>query len=186
MAWEFSSKEDVMALHPIQQSELRDEWSTMVESLIRDHLGQPYLGVTQVIENEYYNGDGTYMLRVRKPPIASVQQVLVNDVTLTASDYVVFDDHISLKSQVFPLGTLNVRLYYTSGDTNISPTISLAAAAMIVAIINYRRKAGADSSLKWGEAEPRVGEATPNQIGLTSHLIRIMRQLLKRPRLMAR
>jgi len=187
MAWVLCRKEDVISIHPITASELKDEWSDMVESLIREHLDQPYLGASQVIENEYHNGDGTNLIRVRFPPIISVQAVYISDVNLSADDTIVFSDQIALKSQIFPRGNLNVRLYYTSGSANITGTIRMTAAAMIVAIINYRRRAGSDGSLKWADSEPKAGEETPNaNIGLTSHLVRIMRQLLKRQRVRSR
>jgi len=187
MAWVLCSKADVMSIHPVTETDLRDEWSEMVESLIREHLDQPYLGTSSVIENEYHNGDGTNLLRVSKPPIISVQAVYISDAQITASDYVIFGDHIALKSEKFPRGNLNVRVYYTSGSSAITGTVRMTASAMVVAIINYRRTAGTDGSLRWSDREQKAGEDTPNaNIGLTSHLVRIMRQLLKRQRVRAR
>lgn len=182
MAWELCEKKTVAALHPISTDELEDEWSEMVEGLIRQHLGQPYLGTTSTITGEYYSGDGSNILRVRKPPISSVTSLLVNTVALTASDYVVFDSYIQLKYLTFPKGTLNVQLSYTSGSTSVDETVQLCAAAMIVALINYRKRLGADSSLKWGTLNTEVGEDTGNKnFGLVDHLVAIMQRLLRRP-----
>lgn len=183
--WTLCSKEDVSNIHPVAISDLEDEWSVMVEALIRQHMSQPYLGLDAVtITDEYHNGDGTSMLLVKKPPIVSVTGVYLNDVTLTSTSYVVFDSYVQLKYGVFTDGILNVKISYTSGvpSNEVDPVVRLAAASMIVAILNYRRSWGADSSLKWGEPDDTMGERSPNyNVGLTSHLTQIMKRLLRRP-----
>lgn len=187
MAWTLCSKDDVVNIHPTTRAELKDEWSDMVEALIKQHLGQPYLGSTQVITDEYHDGDGTYLLEVMKRPIVSVQNLYINDVLITPSDYVVFEDYIQLKSGVFPRSVLNVRVSYTSGITEISDVIRLTAASMVVAILNYRRSWGSDSSLKWGEPDEELGKRSPNyNVGLTSHLTTIMKRMLRRPNVRVR
>jgi hypothetical protein len=185
MAWTLCSKTDVMDIHPIPQTELKDSWSDEVEDLIRQHLGAPYLGLTQEIVDEYYDGDGTVFLRVRKPPIISVEAISISGVALTSDDYVVFPTQIQLKDRVFPRGNLNVRLSYTSGSEVIPGSVRICAAAMIAAIINYRKRMGSDASLKWGAPlDMKVGEESPSQnIGLTSHLVTIMKRTLRRPRI---
>ncbi len=187
MAWTLCSKEDVQNLHPIAETELQDQWSEQVEALIRQHLGTPYLGTTQSITEELHSGDDTSILRVNKPPIISVSELKINTVTITAADYAVFPTYIQLKSQTFIDGTLNVSVSYVSGGITVDPTIKLAAAAMIIAIINYNRRMGADGSIRWGRPEERLGEETPNRNpGLTSHLTIIMKRLLRRKRVRAR
>ena len=80
-----------------------------------------------------------------------------------------------------------MKVSYVSGSSVMNDVVRLAAAAMIVAIVNYRKRSGADSSIKWGTADQKAGEETPNQnIGLTSHLVTIMKRLLKRARVRAR
>lgn len=188
MAWTLCTKEDVTLIHPIQESELEDMWSDIVEALIRQHMGQPNLGLTgTVIVNELHNGTGTPMIQVYKPPILSVQAIRLSDLDgtgLAASDFVVFPSgYIQLKYQDFPEGNLNIGLDYTSGSDSVDDVTRLTAVAMVIAIINYRRRGGADSSIKWGTADKKAGEPTPNQeIGLTTHLQMIMKQLLRRPR----
>jgi len=187
MPWTLCSKDNVQALQPCQPSELRDEWSDEVEAFIRQHLGQPYLGLSQSILDEWHDGDGTHIFHVKKPPIISVDSLRINDVPLTPADYVVFDSYIELRSQVFPKGILNVCVSYTSGSTEVNEVVRLTAAAMIVAILNYRRRWGADGSIKWGAAEQKAGEESPNyNVGLTSHLTTIMKRLLRRPKVKAR
>jgi hypothetical protein len=181
MPWELCSREDVVNIHPIPINDLRDEWSAMVEALIRQYLGQPHLGRQRSITQEYYNGDGTHLLRLSKPPVLSVEEVFINGILISENDYVLFNTHIELKSQVFPKGVLNVRVSYTSGSDEIDEVVRLAAIAMIVAIVNYRKRYGADSSFKWSSADQKAGESEPNMnVGLTSHLVRIMKQLLRR------
>ena len=182
MTWTLCSKEDVASIHPISNlADLKDEWSDMVEGLIRQYLGQPYLGTTQAITNEWHDGDGKHIINVRKPPIYSVQAIKVNGLALTHADYVVFPNYIELRYSVFPQGILNVGLDYTSGTAEVSDVVRLCAASMIVAIVNYKKRWGADASLKWGEPEKKLGEDTPNyNVGLTSHLTQIMKRLLRR------
>jgi hypothetical protein len=187
MAWILCTKADVMSIHPITEAEIKDEWSDMVEGLIRQHMGQPFLGTSSAIVDEWHNGDGSNFLKPYKLPILSVTSLSINDLPIALSDCVSFDSYIALQSQTFPEGVLNVRISYTSGTLEVPETVRLAATTMIVAIINYRRRAGADSSIKWGSADQKAGEDTPNaQIGLTSHLVRIMKQILRRPTLRAR
>lgn len=186
MAWELCSKDDVMDIHPVPESELKDSWSDQVEGLIREHMGAPYLGTSAAITDEYHNGDGTHLLFVKYPPIISVQSITAGDVALTSADYVIRETSIALLSYVFPVGTMNVKISYTSGGA-VPESVRLAATTMIVAIINYKRMAGADGSLKWGSAEKKAGEDTPNRnVGLTSHLKTIMKRLIRRPRLRVR
>lgn len=183
MPWELCSKEDVTEMHPIPVNELRDDWSTMVEALIRQHMGQPDLGKVTVITDEYYNGNGLALLTLRRTPILSVQSVYVGGSLIGPADYVVEPTFIMLKNQVFENGLMNVVVSYTAGTNEVDDVTRLAAISMVIAIINYRRRAGADSSLKWGSAEQKVGEDNPNvQVGLTSHLTTIMRRLLRRPK----
>lgn len=181
MAWSLCDKQDVTSIHPILQSELQDDWSNMVEALIRQHMGEPYLGTSKVITSEYYDGDGTYILRVKNPPIISVQSLSVNDVLIDVGSYVVFESYIELRDQILPEGILNVKLSYTSGTTVVDDVVRLTAVAMVIAIINYRKRWGSDTSLKWGDAEQKAGEPSPNyNVGLTSHLTAIMKRLLRR------
>jgi len=187
MAWDLCSKDDVIAFHPVTVAELKDEWSKMVEAMIREYQGQPYLGTATQVTSELHNGDGTKLLIVRKPPIISVSALEINEVALTASDYVIFDNHIALKSQNFTDGWLNVSVSYLSGATDVSADVRLAAITMVVAIVNYRKRAGADSSIKWGRTEQYAGEESPNlDIGLPTHLNEIMKQVLRRPKVRVR
>lgn len=187
MPWTFCSPEDVMGITPITRSELQDSWSEMVEALIRQHLGQPYLGSSEEITGERHSGDGTNILRVKKPPIISVTSLAIAGSVQPQAAYVAFPSYIELTAQTFPVGTLNVEIAYTSGKEVVDDVTRLAAVSMIVAIINYRRRFGADGSLKWGRQDTTAGEETPNlNVGLTSHLYTIMKRLLKRPRVMVR
>lgn len=182
MTWTLCSKEDVAALHPIQVADLMDEWSDMVEGLIRQHMGQPYLGTSQVIVDEQLSGDGTYTLHVKNDPIISIESLTVDGVLLQPDEYVFNRATITRRYTQFPFGVLNISISYTSGDMTPNPVLQLCAAAMIVAIINYRRRAGADGSRKWGETERKAGEPTANEnLGLTSHLEKIMKRTLRRP-----
>lgn len=187
MAWELCSKQDVIMLQSCREDELQDQWSEMVESMIRQHLGAPYLGTTQAVADEYHSGDGSTILKVRCPPILSVTSLKVNTLAIDTDEYVVFPAYVQLRFETFPKDVLNVVISYTSGGTEIDPTVKLAATAMVIAMLNYYRRMGADSSLKWGDPRDKQGEEGPNlNIGLTSHLQQIMKRTLRRNRVRMR
>jgi hypothetical protein len=184
MAWELATKEDVMSLHPVLEAELRDEWSDFAEGLVKQHMGQPYLGTSQVITDEYHDGDGSNILRPKNPPIISVQSLYMSDSLLSADEYVVFNTHLELKYKTFPRSVLNVKINYTSGKLVVDEITRLTTAAMIVAIVNYRKRYGSDASLKWSTLDQKGGEDDGNEnFGLMSHLQGIMKTTLRRPRL---
>ena len=134
------------------------------------------------------------MLILRHLPIISVSSLSLDEESISASDYLVNKTSIQLKGErVFNEGNLNVSVTYLSGggvDENgliADPLIRLTAAAMVVAIANYKGRAGADSSLKWGNADQKEGNSTATfDIGLTSHLRKIMKNMLRRSRLRIR
>lgn len=189
MAWELATKEEVATIHPTDMDKLEDFWSDTVEAMIREHLSAPNLGAPKEI-TEVRSGNGTPVLAVRKPPIQSVTKVTMNTATLDANDYVVFPNHIQLKTMNFPEGNLNVEITYFSGapTSEVPYQVKLTAASMIAAIINYRNLHGSDSSIKWaGMDRQMMGEESPNRrVGLTSHLDRIMKRMLRRERVRVR
>lgn len=187
MAWTLCSKDDVTNLFPIAEADLKDDWSMMVEAMIRQYMGQPSLGEIDIVVNDYYDGDGTALLRLRKTPIMSIQSLSIDGLTLSSGDYVVYPTHVVLLYHTFTKGRMNILVSYTAGTTSVDPVVRLAATSMIIAMINYQRKAGSDASLKWGVDNTKVGEPSPNvNIGLGTHLNKIMKNILKRPRVMVR
>lgn len=182
MAWTLCRKNDITDLYPIAEADLRDFWSETVEGLIKQYMGAPYLGAPTSISGEYYNGDGTPILVVKSPPIQSVQSLVADGSSYSSSEYLLSENTITLKNGVFPVGTGNITLTYTSGNlANVDPVVRLCAATMVVAMINYRGRAGADSSLKFAQAETREGEKSANiNVGLVSHLRSIMHTMLRR------
>ena len=186
MAWEIVTKQEVADVHPINLDNMPDIWSETVEALIRQHMSSPNLGKPASV-TEIHDGNGTNMLSVHAPPIQSVTSLTIQTVVVTSDEYVVYPNYIKLKDMNFVEGTLNVEITYMSGNTVVDPTVKLAAIAMIAAIANYKGTHGADSSLKWSQVDDQqAGEATPNRnIGLTSHLTRIMKRILRRERVRA-
>jgi hypothetical protein len=191
MSWTLCSKADVISIHPITEAALPDLWSDAVEQLIREHLSKPGLGLAQVEVTESYSGDETPVLILRHLPIISVSCLSIDEEDIPAADYIINKTSIQLTGErVFTEGNLNVSVRYLSGggvDENgliTDPLVRLTAAAMVVAIANYKGRAGADSSLKWGNADQKEGNSTATfDIGLTSHLRKIMKNMLRRSRL---
>ena len=194
MSWTLCSKADVISIHPTSEAALPDLWSDAVEQLIREHLSKPSLGLSQATVTESYSGDGTPALFLRQLPIISVSSLSIDGGDIPSTEYIVNKTGIQLTGErTFTQGNLNIEVTYeTGGGVDESglitdPLIRLTAAAMVVAIANYRGRAGADSSLKWGNAEQKEGNSTPTfDIGLTSHLRKIMKNMLRRSRLRIR
>lgn len=189
MSWTICSKDDVMEWHPIAEADLRDSWSEVVEGLIREYHGSPYIGDPTAIVDEYHNGDDTNTLIPNKPPIVSVQSLSINGLSLQSSDYVVKKTIIQLINQTFPEGVGNVVISYTSGPdaADIPQSDRLGAIAMIIAIANYYGRAGADSSIKMASQRVKEGERTPNvNVGLILHLKAIMHGILKKNKVRAK
>ena len=186
MAWELCTKEDVLDLHPYPADQLKNSWSENAEFLIRRHMDTPYLGTTEVLTNETHSGDGTTMLVVRKPPIVSVEALRISSIASSTADYVVFQNYVQLIAEKFPEGNLNVQIDYTSGSSTVPVDVRIAAVAMIAAQINYFKRYGADASIMWGQPDVTTSEETPNRnVGLTSHLKRIMKDILRREKVRA-
>ena len=184
--WNLATKEEVSSLSGHSVTSFEDFWSVSVEALIRNYLRAPNLGEEIAVSNEYHDGKGNNILVVRQPPIVSLTSLLVNTVEALSAEYVLFNNYIQLKSRIFPVGSANVIVSYVSGGvTTIDPSIKICAASMIVAIINYRNRYGADATIKWGAALEQHGpEATPNlNVGLTSHFYVIMRRTLHKTKL---
>jgi len=184
MAWTLCTKADVMTLFPIPEGDLKDFFSETVEGLIRQHLGAPHLGQTISVTAELHDGDGTNVLTIRHPPVVSVSELTIQDRILLPDEYTVTRSGVELRYITFPQGALNVAITYISGSAvgeAMDPVIRLTAVAMIVAMLNYKGRAGADTSIKWGNIETKEGNPTPNiQVGLTSHLTTILKRLLRR------
>ena len=192
MSWSLCTKQDVLSIHPTQENVLQDFWSDAVESMIRLHLGNPSLGLTETVTDELHDGANTALLILHRPPVLSVQKVLVLGSEVSPSNYRIFPNGIELLTGYFPEGHLNVSVSYTNGSvvdpltgiSTVDPLIRLTAAAMIVAIVNYRGRAGADASIKWGQAQVKEGSPSGNSDGgLTSHLQNIMRRMLPHARI---
>ncbi len=195
MPWTFCTKADVISIHPTNEAALADLWSDAVEDMIRQYLGTPFLGQNIPVVGELHNGDRSTYLMVNNPPVVSVEQVIINGTQLTPTDYQVTTHGIELKREVFPEGYLNAQIDYTSGggglDANgqptVSPIIRLCAAAMIVSVLTFRGRAGADSSLKWGNTPVKEGgETVTIDMGMADHLSRLMKRMLRRDKLRIR
>lgn len=184
MAWTLCSKDDVLSIHPTNTNALKDFWSDAVEAMIRGHLGMPYLGRQVQVTGEKHDG-GVNTIVLRRPPVLSVIGVYVDGMPVPQGWWFLDGNAIRTRSGIFPPGEGNIEVDYLSGSVtpeDIDPIIRLTAATMIVAILNYRGRMGADASLRFAvDSGTKEGEATPNvNIGLTSHLHAIMRRMLRR------
>ncbi len=186
MPWLLCSKQDVLSIHPTAESALQDFWSDAVEDMIRRHLGSPFLGAPMPVESELHSGNQSAIILVFKPNIVSVSKVTINRALIEPTEYVVFPNGIQFIHNIMPEGILNVSISYVSGG-DVDPIVRLCAAAMIVAILQYRGRAGADGSIKWGKAQEKEGEPSPTfDAGLVDNLTKIMKKLLRRTHLRIR
>lgn len=190
-AWTFCSKQDVTDINTVAEASLLDSWSESAEGMIREHLGQSHFGLSEETFVEYRNGDGSYRMRLRHAPVASVASVVVDGVVIGASDYYVGFNFIELlDGLLFTSGVRNVVITYNAGGGEITPDVRLCAATMLVAFYNYYGRSGADASLKWstmmddGRDHTRAGEAGPGKrVGFLGHLNTIMQATLRARRI---
>ena len=182
MAWTIATKADVTALTQLASANLKDIWSTTAEAVLLQYLGAENIGTTATVTDEYHSGDGTPVLTVKHPPISSVIEVNNDGYIHPATDYVNNTIGITLLDGLtFTEGTQNTTVSYVSGTTTVDSVVKLACALMIAAIANYEGRAGSDASIKWGTVPTQEGVPSPvYNAGLTSHLVAIMRNLLRR------
>lgn len=190
MAWTLCSKEEVAAMYPVLTGNLDDTWSEFVEGLIRQHMGQPYLGVETTVTDELHNGTGTAVIRVNHPPIASVTSLEIEGTALASSNYTVDNNVIYLLNDLlFPVGIKNVAVTYVSGVAagSIPYEVRFCAATMVIAIMQFKSRVGSDSSIKWSDLDAKIGaQSTTAQKGLVSQLNLIMQGTLRRPVVMVK
>jgi len=171
MAWSFVSKAKVSAVYGISTTELQDEWSDWAEGLIKDYMGVDYIGTTSSV-TETHDGDGTNLMVVNKPPIASVISLSISDVSVSSADYKVYDSYVKLvatsnpllvtveqdRNLYFPVGEQNVSITYVSGYSSVPTKVEWCAAQMIGTIAQFSKRKGVDSSLQFSSPTEARGE----------------------------
>lgn len=177
MAWELCSKEDVKALTPVPVTKLKDTWSELTEGMIREHLGMSHLGkMPERIENEVLSGNGTPILRPKHLPIFSVETINVNGMIYTQNDVLIRPTMIHLKHGSFPVGVGNITITYLAGSEDVPENVRFTAVQMIIALLSYYNRSGADSSVKWAAiTDEKIGkQSQPIKTGLVPYIRAVM------------
>lgn len=188
MAWTVATKADVLALYSIDIELLQDRWSSWAESLLLEYIGKESVADITTTTNfvEYLSGtDGRVLLT--DYPINTLNSIVINEVSHSVTGYdtvgreIIAKDVITVpdKYEGFPKGYRNIVIDY---DTTVpdQDIYNLAVVTMIIAMVNYEGRKGADRDIEWGVVGQQYGgDATGNQnIGLISHLNTILYQLI--------
>lgn len=156
MAWEAISAEQVAKICGVSPSSLQEEWYDMAVSLIERHAGIFNPGKIVPVD-ELINGSGMRYQRVTRPPIASVDAVYIdgnivppNMYVSTDTSIVMVDDYTSIHphipTSVFPEGSKNIRVVYTSGDET-DYAVAMAIALIVKEMSSLSTKEGAEAHL---------------------------------------
>ncbi|MHB1334517.1 MAG: head-tail connector protein [Candidatus Humimicrobiaceae bacterium] len=95
---------------------------TLLESLLDTYnkIIEDYLGVTMINTTytaEKYDGDGTDVLYLDRYPIVSVTTLIVDEVTITSADYLLYASggKIRLTGSIFTKDYQNISITYSAG-----------------------------------------------------------------------
>lgn len=113
----------------------------------------------QATYTEDFSGDNTNVRVVNNKPIISVTQVLVSiDDTseISATGYKVFKEQgiVTLKANVFPVGTKNCRIIYNGGYASGQVPVAVQLAIKQISALIYKES---------GQGEGRLGKSSVNQ-----------------------
>jgi hypothetical protein len=131
-----------------------------------------------------------------------VSQLKIGTSTTTllgSSSYKVYDHYVKLVGwsqsslaealdgpiNVFPKGTQNVTITYTSGLATVPAKVKLCAATMLVEIAHFKQRGAVQGSLKHRPPERIDGEQQPigQRYGLVGTLQMIMQEALDRKKI---
>lgn len=131
MAWVICSRQDVQDLANIPQNALPDSWSEMVEGLIRQHVGSPYIGKTETT-SESHTGTGDGIITVDRSPIAYVNSIYINGIEYL-DEYTVNETTITIPTANYDSGDVAIVNYESLGIT-ISETQSIYEATYVIRV----------------------------------------------------
>lgn len=115
MTWVICSRQDVQDFTNIPNNALPDSWSEIVEGMIRQRVGSPYVGKTETI-TETHTGTGDGIITVERPPLASVTSITI-DGDLYVDEFVPSATGVTIPSANFALGAEAVIVYESLGIT---------------------------------------------------------------------
>lgn len=185
MAWTIATKEDVRSLYKQDVDTLEDNWSDYAESLLLEYINKPIGEITtDTTFTEYISGEG-YNVILTDRPITSLTAItiLIDDAD---NENVVLDDVRTVQNEIiyeidnFPQGSRNIKVEY-EGTVPEKKVYNLAVVLMIIAIMNFEGRKGADSNIEWANLSDEFGNETANEnLGLASHLNAILDEFIGR------
>lgn len=187
MAWTVATKQDVLSLFTIDVDSLKDEWSTFAESFLLEYLGKDSVSdiTTASNFNEYKSGtDGQVLLM--QYPITVLNSITVDDVSQDINNYstvgreLIANESTTLPDEwtYFPKGVRNIVVDYDSTVPD-QKIYSFAVVMMIIAMILYEGRKGADADFEWGTVTQEFTGTTGNQrLGLVGNLNAILDELI--------
>lgn len=187
MVWTVATKEDVISLFSIDIESLKDQWSMFAESFLLEYLGKDDVTDITTTTNfvEYISGtDGRVLLA--DYPINTLNSIIINEVSHSVTNYTTIGRELIAKEvitvpdeyEIFPKGYRNIVIDY---DTSVpdQKIYKFAVVTMIIAMMNYEGRKGADATLEWSTVPTEFGGTTGNQnLGLIGHLNTILNELI--------
>lgn len=168
MSWEIVTKAEVAELSGLSENDIRTTWYDMVIGILAEESQYDGYDGTTVITDEEHDGDGTALLLVSRPPIASVASLQIDDTAMTATGYRVYNNYIKLKWDaenmlfpVFPVGVGNIKVSYTSGFSTVPADIKLAVLNAIEVIALHKQRGASTANLRYDSARDRDGAPEP-------------------------
>lgn len=184
MAWEFVSKATAATFCQVSQSFLLDEYSDMVEGLIKARYKYDLGQGTKV---ETLDGTGRNIIELNFTPVHSLIEVAIvgptddgSGVSDIASNAVIDGKFVKLRNGIFPKGFANVRITYVGGTDEVDNRLMLAELAALSYITKYLVANRGDDTIKFSSS-PGIGsnQYSPRP-GFVTKIMTIMDEVLPR------
>lgn len=160
------------------------EFDSLLERLITASSRQIEAYCNRKFEIQSYSetcdGAASDILFLDHTPVVSVTSLSIDDESVAAEDFKVYDDYIRLLSRLFAPGALNVSVTYSAGYFDAqseSPPVDLEDACIQLVAFKYNLR-GAD-----GFSERRIGQSSESFAGAAIPLsVAIILDKYRRPR----
>jgi hypothetical protein len=177
MAWLYVDKALAADFAGVKASFLKDEWSDAIEALIRNEY-KYHLNISSF--TEYYSGDGTNLLFLKKTPIVSLTNVsIIGPSSLTSvilNDYfITHTKFIEMTSGVFPEGHNNIVVEYTGGVDGVDPRVQFAEMACLAYLVKFLVGNRGEDTIKFASA-PAIGT---NQFSPRPGVVKKMQEIIR-------
>jgi hypothetical protein len=127
--------------------------------------------------SETYDGTASDLLFLKQTPIQSVTSLSIDDESLGADEFKIYDDYLRLVSGLFTVGKLNVAVQYTAGhydSQSASPPSDVedACVQLVAFKFNLRSAEGLEARRINQSSESFAGVAIPLSVAVILDIYR--------------